>query len=218
MRVIAVFALALALCAVSFAQRGGGMRMGGPGGGDANALLARKDVQKELAISDDVVSKIEAIRDKLREDMQELRSSAGGNGPPNFEAMRPQIEKLTGEARKQIEALLTADQIKRLKELGMQRAGMMAAMRPETQKDLSLTDEQKASLKALQQKQREAMQAIRERMQNGEIDRDQMRPLFEKNRDIMLAEIGKILTDEQKAKLKDMAGKPFTFDKDEENN
>ena len=50
----------------------------------------------------------------------------------------------------------------------------------------------------------------------GELDREQTRPLMEKNRKIMDTELGKILTDAQKAKLKDMGGKPFTQEPEED--
>jgi Spy/CpxP family protein refolding chaperone len=208
--------LAVALCAAAMAQRGGGMFFG-RGGGNPGQLLGRHDVQKELNLSDDQKTKIEAIRQKQREDMQAFRqaNAPADGGQPDFTKLRAEMEKMQKEQQKEFDAILTPDQGKRLKEISIQLGGNGAIMRPEVQTDLGLTDEQKGKIKDLQDKQQAAMQEIREKMQNGELDREQMRPLMEKNRKIMDDELGKILTDAQKAKLKELGGKPFTQEPDD---
>jgi len=201
--------LAVALCAAAMAQRGGGMF--GRGGGTAQ-LLGRHDVQKELNLSDDQKTKLEALRQKQREDMQAFfqANAPADGGRPDMSKLQPEMEKMRKDQQKEVDAILTADQSKRLKEISIQLGGVGVITRPEIQTDLGFTDDQKAQVKSLQDKQQAAMQEIREKMQSGELDREQMRPLMEKNRKIMDDELGKILTEAQKAKLKELGGKTFT--------
>lgn len=193
-------------------RRGGGMfGMMGRGGGGAVQLLQREDVQGELKLTDDQKSKISALQDKQREKMREMFTGGGGGERPDPEKMREIFTKAAEEAQKEVDTILNADQKKRLKELGVQRAGNAAVLNPETAKEVGITDEQKAKIKTLQDKQQEASTSIMEKVRNGELDRDQLREKMEANTKIFDEELGKILTDAQKAKLKEMSGKPFTF-------
>src|SRR5579871_265347 len=194
--------LAVALCAAAMAQRGGGGFFGRGGGGNPAMLLGRHDVQKELNLTDDQKTKLEALRQKQREDMQAFfqANAPADGGRPDFSKLQPEMEKMQKEQQKEVDAILTPDQTKRLKEISIQLGGNGVITRPEIQNDLNMTDDQKAKVKDLQDKQRAAMQEIRDKMQNGELDREQMRPLMEKNRKIMDDELAKILTDTQKAK------------------
>jgi alkyl sulfatase BDS1-like metallo-beta-lactamase superfamily hydrolase len=145
--------------------------------------------------------------------MQAMRS---GSGEPDQGAMRKAMEDMQAKEKKELDAVLEPAQLARLKELQLQRTGNMAIMNPDVQKSLDMSEAQLKSVKDLQQKQMDAMSTIRDKMQNGEMDFQQARPLFEKNMKIMGDELAKILTEGQRKKLADMGGKPFTFDKDEE--
>jgi hypothetical protein len=79
------------------------------------------------------------------------------------------------------------------------------------QKELGVTDEQKAKIKDLQEKQQAANTSLFEKMRNQEIDREQLQESMRKNTEAMNTELGKIATDAQKAKIKEMGGKPFKF-------
>lgn len=84
-------------------------------------------------------------------------------------------------------------------------------MGEEGQKALGVTSDQQSKLRALQDKQREAMMALMERMRNQELDFQSMGAEREKMDKIMAEEVGKILTAEQKAKWEELKGKAFTF-------
>lgn len=205
------------LAAVSLAQGGGGGRgqgrgMFGRGGGDATGvfLLQRADVSDEIKLTEDQKTKLQAQRDGMRDKFREAMQGANGDR----DAMQKAMAKVMEENNKATLALLTDDQKKRLKELAIQRLGNGAALTPDVQKDLGVTDDQKAKIKELQDKQTEANTALFEKVRNQEISREDMQASMKKNTDTLNAEIGKILTDAQKSKLKDMGGKPFTF-KDE---
>jgi len=172
-------------------------------------LLRREDVQGELKLTADQKSKLQAIQDGMRDKMREAFQNGGGGG--DREAMQATMKKMQEENQKEVFAVLDDTQKKRLKELAIQRMGNSAATNADLQKDLGVTDDQKAKIKDLQAKQQEAMQALFEKMRNQEIDREQMQASMTKNNEVFNTELGKILTDAQKQKIKDMGGKPFKF-------
>lgn len=211
MKFIAVAAVAV-MAVASFAQGGGGgrggQRFGGGFGNDPTGagLVNREDVSGEIKITADQKSKIDALRQSQREKMREMFQNGGGGGqdPAAF-------QKMQTENNKAILALLTDDQKKRLKELAVQRMGNSAATNADIQKELGVSDDQKTKIKDLQDKQQAANTAIMEKMRNQEIEREAAQESFRKNTEALNAEIGKILTDAQKDKIKTMGGKPFKF-------
>lgn len=106
------FALA-ATCSVfaqdqnqSSGQQGGERRMGGPGGRGMMSPQARLDrLSKELNLTKDQQDKIKPILEDEQKQMEELRSSSGGERP-DMSKMRD-IRKSHDE---QIRAVLTSDQ------------------------------------------------------------------------------------------------------------
>lgn len=209
LKTLAVCAV-LAISALSMAQgRGGGMRMMGGGGGSQSMLLGREDVQKELKLTDTQKSKLEEMRNAM---MEEMRGSFQPGG--DREAMMKQVQEMMKKADKEALAVLDDSQKKRLKELWIQRSGNRIVANEDMQKELGLSDEQKSKIKGLQDAQNAANQEIFQKMQNGEIDRTEIRPLMEKNNKALDEELGKVLTADQSAKLKAMGGTPFKFDED----
>lgn len=208
-------ALLLALASLGAAQdpggqgRGGGrgrmMMMGGGGGG--LMLLGRKDVQKDLALTADQMKKLEALRAKADEDRQAAMENARAQG--DFEGVREAMAKMMEDYQKKVDEIVTPDQSKRLKEIDIQIRGGMALYDEKVQKELGITAAQKSSMEDLSVKQREAMRTIFEKRQSGELDNDQVQQLMTKNRDIMGAELIKLLTPEQADKFKAMQGKKF---------
>lgn len=188
---------------------GGGFGRGG-GGGGAPEVTLRADVSKELKITDEQKTKIIAARSGMGEKMREVFTNAGGDR----DAMQKGMADIMAASEKEVNAVLTDAQKVRLKELWIQRQGNNAIQNEGVQKDLGLTDEQKAKIKDLNDKSMEAMTALFEKMRNQEIEREQMQEAMAKNQEVMKTELGKILTVDQVAKLKAMGGAAFTFDKD----
>lgn len=208
-----VISALLALSAVSFAQGGGrgGGRMGGmmmQGGGPAN-LINREDVQADLKVTAEQKSKLTALQDKQRQEMQAAFEEMRNGGSFDQDAMREMMTKRAKQSEKDVNAILTTDQAKRLKEIWVQISGNSVITNEDMQKELGMTDEQKKKVKDLQAKQQEATTALMEKMRNGEIDREEIQGIFKKNTETFNKEVGKILTDAQNAKLKEMGGKPF---------
>ncbi|MEQ1823994.1 MAG: hypothetical protein ABL949_15910 [Fimbriimonadaceae bacterium] len=206
-------------------QRGGGQFGRGGGGNSISSLLNRADVQGEIKLTDDQKTKLTEMR-VIRGQRgagggagggggqgggqrgQGGGAGAGGGQQQDAEAMRKAAE----EREKNALAVLNADQNKRLKELFVQRSGNRAILNSTIQADLGMNDDQKKKIAELQAKQREAMMSVMEKMRNGELQREDMQAINEKNNKAMDEELGKVITTDQAAKLKSMGGAPFKFD------
>ena len=208
-KIVLVAATAALVCA-AMAQGGGGQgRRGGFGNqGDPLQLTAREDVQKDLALTDDQKTKLTDLRDKSQAKMREaftaIRESAGDDRDAMMKGMQGLQAKMADENATAIAGVLSPDQVKRLKEITVQFVGArIVTSNKDVQKDLGITDEQKAKFAELNTKQQAAM---REVMQNAQGDRQAMQEAMTKNNKIMEDEIAKILTDAQKTKLKELGG------------
>lgn len=198
----------IAASAVLVCSAMGQGRRGGFGPPDALQLANRDDVAQDLGLSADQKSKLsdlaEKNQQKMQDAMQEVRDSAGDDRDAMMKGMMAAREKISAENAKAVAAILTPDQVKRLKEILIQFSGVtIVTSNKEIQADLGITDDQKAKFADLQTRQ---MAAMRELFQNAQGDRDAMRAGMEKNRKAMEDEVGKILTDSQKAKLTEMGG------------
>ena len=208
---------ATAVLAVSVSAQGfrGGMFRAFQGGPMASAqLLSREDVQAELKITEDQKGRLDALRsgarDKMRAAFTEMRNGAGGPEDAQ-QAMQTRMQGLFEDMAKGALSVLDDAQKQRVKELAIQSQGALAVLQPEVAKELAITGAQKAKFDDLQRMQDEANTGLFERLQSGEIDREQLGASMTKNRATMDAEVVKLLTEAQRAKLKALGGVPFEF-------
>ncbi len=189
--------------------QGGGMRgmMRGAGG---MFLLRRNDVRKDLKLTDKQIADLTALQEKMQTEMREMFQNGGGGG--DREALMKMVQEKMAAAQKETDAILTPEQQARLKQINVQITGNRVILDPDTQTKLKLTDAQKAKIKDLQEKQQAANQSLMEKMRNGEIEREELTASMTKNNDALNVELGKLLTDDQKKMLADMAGPKFDRD------
>ncbi len=207
---------AVAVIAVSSFAQGGGRGQGGFGqfgrGGFADPsgafLVNRPDVQTEIKVTDDQKSKLQSIQ---QEQMERGRQAFQGFQDMSEAERAAAFQKIQAENAKATLAILTNDQKTRLKELAIQQMGISSVTHAEVQKQLELSDAQVTKIKDLQTKQQAANASLREKVMNQEIDREQFQESSRKNNEVMNTELGKVLTDAQKAKLTSLGGKPFKF-------
>ncbi|CAN1528353.1 hypothetical protein MCEMSE15_01308 [Fimbriimonadaceae bacterium] len=222
---IMVVAAAIASLAIASAQPGGGgqgrgqgrggmmgmMRGGGQGG--ALALLGREDVKDDLGITSEQNSQLKAIqdgiRDKMMAKMQEAGITFGGGQRPDMAEMQKVMAPVMKEIETEMEKVLKPEQKKRLDEIDVQLSGNRIAQREKYQKLLELTPDQIAKVKKLGETAQQANQAVMEKARNQEIEWTEVRTINEKNSKALDAEIGKVLTQAQKDKIKEWSGKPF---------
>ncbi|MCB0826371.1 MAG: hypothetical protein KDC26_09295 [Armatimonadetes bacterium] len=192
----------------------GGQRGGMMGGGASVAqLVGRADVQKDIKLTDEQKTKIEKINadaQAQRQAMFEEMRNGGGGG--DRQAMMSQFQKMQEDIDKKVEAVLTAEQKTRITQIKVQLQGARALMDNKIQNELKLSVDQKKKIEDLRAKQQQAMQEVMRRVQDQEIQREDVGPLMEKNNKIMDEELMKVLNDDQKKVFADMKGPEFKAD------
>jgi hypothetical protein len=194
-----------------FAQGRGG-RGGAPAGLTSElTLIRRSDVQTDLNLTDDQKSKITDVMDKMRAAFPRRGGGGGGGGGGGQAGPSPEDRaKMMADFTSQVNAILTPDQQTRIKEIAYQVSGNAAVADKDTQSALGLSDDQKAKTEDLVKQEREANTALREKSRSGEIDRSEVGPRMQKNRETLKEQLGAVLTPDQQSKLKSMGGtKPF---------
>jgi len=213
---------ALALSDTAWAQPGPGgggrgMGMGMMRGGFNPSLsmmypmlLNSPTVQKDLDLLDEQKAKIKEANDKSRAAMREIGSSMGDMSDltdkerqAKWQEMGKKMQAQTKETNKLIEAALLPDQLKRLKGLALQAAGVMALSDKDVQKQLKLSDDQVAKIKSTDE---DSMKKMGELFRSGG-DRDAMRKKMDEMRKETEKKKMDVLTADQKTALEKMKGK-----------
>lgn len=228
------FATVLAVLAVSltFAQGAGpGGGQGRPGGGQGRMgqgmmqesrvmLLMRSDVQQELKITAEQRQQIQAVMPQRQQGGgqtgagQQRGGQAGagqGRGQGGGQGAGQDAAAQMGEINAKIKEVLTPEQWERLTGLYIQRAGNSSVMDQEIAKAINLTDSQRSSIQQAQQEQRQKMMEMMQEARQSGGDMAAMAEMRTKMQAEMNETIGGILSTEQKAKLSEMSGEPFTF-------
>lgn len=198
---------------------GPGFRPGfGPGmGGGPVMLLMNPQVQKELGLTEEQIGKLREVGRSLMEQSRERFQGLRDLSP---EERRQRMAALMEEARAQAEEalkpVLTAEQLKRLRQIELQVAlqgpgGVRTLLRKDVAEALGLTEEQRQKLEALADKIAEQMREAF-RPGAGPEAREQMQKRMEELRGEARAEVEKILNQEQLGKLKELLGAPFKLE------
>ncbi|MFM9873608.1 MAG: hypothetical protein ACKVQS_09120 [Fimbriimonadaceae bacterium] len=207
-----------------FGQRGGGMMQMQ----NSKALiLARSDVRKDIKTTADQNTKLDALQKDFRDKMQAMFQGMGGgrgqggNGggggggaaaAPDFAELQKKMEEMNKTFEESSMKLLDEGQTKRLGQISLQMQGNNALNDKKIQEELKFTVDQKRKIDDLKASMDAANQAIFQRMQNGEIDRTEIRPLMEENTKILDAELAKVLTADQTKAFEAMKGEKFARD------
>jgi hypothetical protein len=170
-------------------------------------MLRQKSVQKELNASPELVKKVGEFTHKQHEAFQQALKQGA-------EERRQKLMDLAKENKQFLDDNLSADQRKRLFQITLQVTGLHELNRPEVAKDLNLTEEQQQKFKDLQQEHRKQLVEIIH-PKGRETRNEKLAKLREDTREKITA----ILTDEQKAKVRELVGEPFkgeiVFEEDE---
>jgi hypothetical protein len=159
------------------------------------ALLDAKDVQLDLKLTDDQVKKVVELNRKQAEGLK-------GIGFQEVEKRKKVLEA----SQKALNELLTAEQARRLKQLGLQQRGPAVFQDPQVVKDLALTHEQHAGItKALQGFGPKWLAIIQAAKGNQQ---EMQKKIGELNRSL-IADMVKGLTPPQQAKWQEMSGPAF---------
>ena len=218
--------LVLALVAtISYAQPpGGGGGPGGPGGFGgmrmpASMLLTIPEVQKELNITDEQKTKLEELRTEVQKDFQSamggfdfqsLRDMTQEERDKKLAELRTKGEGLSKQVDAKVEKVLDEPQMKRLKQLQLQREGTAALSRPEIAAKLALTDDQKAKIKKIQDDARAKARAAFSPDASPE-ERQAAFAKMQESRAKALKDTLAVLNDDQLLDWTQLTGKEFKF-------
>jgi hypothetical protein len=160
-------------------------------------LLRQKSVQQELKLSPEVVQKVMEFTNK------ESREYGLSAKLKKAEA-ETKSKELEREEMKFLDDNLNAEQRKRLRQITLQVTGLQQLTRPAVAKVLNLTEEQQQKFRAMQQAAHAKMaELLKAKKGQGRSEK------LAKLREAINTKIEAILTDEQKAKARELVGEPF---------
>jgi type 1 glutamine amidotransferase len=165
----------------------------------AAMLLQQGSVQKELKLSPDQLKKVEELSEKMREKMQGV-----------FALEEPErgkkLQALLQENDKDLQAILTSQQTKRLKQIVYQQQGTAALATEDVTRALGLSDEQRKRITDISA---ETGRKTRELFQPGTPPDQAARAKLEAIRKAGFDKILAVLTDAQKKSWQELQGEPF---------
>ena len=201
MRTMQMLAVAALLGSLTMAsaqpprRQGGTGGAGGPGGGQSGPIerLKTKAVAEELKISQEQLEKLKVLSEEL---------------PSKVQAA------IQAETYRQLGDVLSADQIKRLKQIEVQAAGLRAFTLPDVAAALKLTDEQKSQLETLRTETRTATQEAFSGLFGGgqRPSEEKVAEARKKSQAVTAEAITKaqgLLSSEQKSTWANLVGEPF---------
>jgi hypothetical protein len=177
-------------------------------------VVFRAKAQEDLKLTDEQKEKVEQHLRELLPDAMQFFQSMEGLKPEEREkelkAFRPKVQAKLAAVLKET---LKEDQVKRLRQLELQRDGALALMHGEAElgKDLKITHEQRKQFMAvIQDMQKKIEPLIKEAHSGGNVE--EIRPKAMTIRKEHEDQIEALLTDAQKKQWKEMLGKPLDLD------
>jgi hypothetical protein len=174
-------------------------------------LIRHEGVQAELKITKEqnlkFKDRVEKIRASRQADFEKLEQL---EGEQRSLAKRNLSKTIIEEMSKELPKVLKEDQLKRLKEIALQQAGIHAFVEPEVQKTLKITDEQNKKLKALMADTQKEYLVIR---QTREVDFEGSKKLDHELQRKTMKKAEALLTPEQLKGWHALRGETFDFEK-----
>ncbi len=164
-------------------------------------LLRHKAVREELKVSDEQAGKIKEFAGGQWKKAQAVHELPKDKQEARWKAMTKENEEF-------LHKTLSAEQLQRLQQVGMQVAGLLWVTRPDIARKLELTADQKKKIHAMQKEAHKEMHEVVHGSGSEKEKAEKYKELSETNRKRLLG----VLTDKQKAEWKEMAGKKFTGD------
>ena len=148
---LAVFVGAAGLSVAVQPPQGGGGR-GGFGGGGVTALVKSKTVAADVKITDEQSAKLKDwSKDFAAKSQEMMKAAMEGVDRQDRKAMMEKLPAVQAEiskaAYKELADVLKPDQVKRLKQIEVQVAGVRAFNQAEVKSALKITDDQVATIK-----------------------------------------------------------------------
>ena len=130
------------------------------------AELRTESVQKELQLTDQQKDKLIAIGqkyyDETRRDWAALAGMSAEERKGKYAEIRQKNLKRMQEIRKQVEEVLSPDQLERLKQISLRTRGAAALLNPKILDELGITEAQRNRLRQLRDQLQERIRQLQE--------------------------------------------------------
>jgi hypothetical protein len=171
----------------------------------AMALLLRRDVRRDLGLSDDQGKAVKQLKARLAEQRRKLLAE---RQPAPAEEQRHALIDIAAANSRAIPDLLTAAQCQRLQQIALQAQGFYAFTDPEVDKTLELTAAQKQKIVELQAMAYDALWEYFYATGNPDAAPGAPEQIRQRTRDSILM----LLTPDQVARWHELMGTPFAGD------
>ena len=199
--VMITLVMALAVRAAPAQRIGGGSEPARLGGIPPFGLLRQTSVQQELRLTGEQAEQVKKESRKWWDALEDLKDL-----DPEERAKR--TPQLLRDADKAVTALLKPEQTKRLHQISLQIQGVQAFSNPRVVKEMDFSPAQKEKIQAIQGEMRSE---LREQQQSGKVKGQEAIMKLRADLNKRLREkIVALLTPEQKARWRELAGEPFT--------
>jgi Spy/CpxP family protein refolding chaperone len=154
-------------------------------------------IAEKLTLTDDQKAKIKGIQEAAKAQIETVQKDTS----LSQDAKQAKQKEIRKSAEEQIHALLTPEQLKELREMN-NKASVQAPRTPELGRgimaELNLTEDQKASIKSINQAARSEMEAVRS---DTSLTKDAREAKLKSIRESAMTRIRAVLTPEQQQKL-----------------
>jgi hypothetical protein len=175
-------------------------------------LVFRNKVQEELKLSDEQKQKIQKrLIDTVQDAMQFFQKLDGGKPEEREKELTGYREKTQATLTAFLEGLLHDAQSKRLRQVMLQREGLLALGNAEIMKELELTDKQRQQfVEIVEAMQKKIAPLLNEAQKGGK--QEEIRAQVMKIRAAHVDRIDAILSVTQRKQWKELPGKPVNLD------
>jgi hypothetical protein len=171
-------------------------------------LLSRKDVQTELKLSADAVSKIEAILTKVKSDVAADQAAIKAKQKP-----ATPVGQIFSAANEQLTALLDKSQNDRLHQISLQQRGVEAFIFPDVQHEVGLTAAEVSQIEAVLTTHQAAVRKLNADLKAGTLTKDQYTTQMRDSLKEFYKNLNAAVTPEEHKKLIELEAPRFKFTK-----
>jgi hypothetical protein len=172
-------------------------------------LVFRDKVQKDLQLSDEQKTKLEKrLHDTVQDTMQFFQNLQDAKPEERQKEHHAYVQKAQEKLTAFLEGALKEEQVKRLRQVMLQREGLFALDNAVVMKELEITDKQRQQfVKVVQKMQKKIEPLMKEAQQGGKPE--EIRPRVLEIREEHRGQIENLLSDAQKKQWKKMLGTPL---------
>lgn len=180
-------------------------------------LVQNPRVRQDIRLTEEQTRKIHLVLEEVSATARESATAAkdirDGNWQPIRDRILNRILSKAVEANKEIETLLTPEQLRRLGEIAIQQQGLHALSNPKIAKKLNLSEEQSRKIAAIRAEAKKRHIQVGEELRAGKLFRAEALAkgkLIEEETDKKILEV---LTMEQQTRFQQMQGEKFAVER-----